>query len=96
MRGAPYSDTSNASADASDPPKVVDPKEGCRFQPCCPFAISECETVTPQLRSIGVARLAACHVARADQPEGAATAASSAATNGPDDHDATATTPHQA
>jgi peptide/nickel transport system ATP-binding protein len=56
-------------ADASDvgePPKVVDPKEGCRFRARCPFAIAECETVTPRLRDLGTGRLAACHVAEPD------------------------------
>ena len=56
-------------ADASDvgePPKVVDPKEGCRFRPRCPFAVAECEAVTPRLRDLGAGRSAACHVAERD------------------------------
>jgi len=59
--------TASGPSDASEPPKVVDPKEGCRFQPRCPYAIAECETVTPQLRTVGVTHLTACHVARSDQ-----------------------------
>jgi peptide/nickel transport system ATP-binding protein len=58
-------------ADASDvgePPKVVDPKEGCRFQPRCPLAVAECSTVTPALRDLGPGRRVACHVAEADPP----------------------------
>jgi peptide/nickel transport system ATP-binding protein len=58
-------------ADASDvgePPKVVDPKEGCRFQPRCPLAVAECSTVTPALRELGPGRRVACHVAEADPP----------------------------
>ena len=53
-------------ADASDvgePPKVVDPKPGCRFRQRCPLAISRCETETPQLRELGDGRRVACHVA---------------------------------
>jgi len=60
------------AADVGEPPKVVNPKEGCRFQPRCPYAIAECETVTPLLRPLGPQRLAACHVAEADVGEPAA------------------------
>jgi peptide/nickel transport system ATP-binding protein len=56
------------AADVGEPPKVVNPKEGCRFRPRCPYAIAECETVTPLLRDIGPGRLVACHVAQADAP----------------------------
>jgi peptide/nickel transport system ATP-binding protein len=55
-----------AAVDAGEPPKVVDPKPGCRFQPRCPYAIEECRTVTPQLGEVAVNQLAACHVAIAD------------------------------
>jgi oligopeptide/dipeptide ABC transporter ATP-binding protein len=54
------------TTDAGEPPKVVDPKEGCRFQPRCPYAIARCETETPLLRELGSRRLVACHVAEAD------------------------------
>jgi oligopeptide/dipeptide ABC transporter ATP-binding protein len=60
------------AADVGEPPKVVNPKEGCRFRPRCPYAIAECETVTPLLRDIGPRRLVACHVAEADVGEPAA------------------------
>jgi peptide/nickel transport system ATP-binding protein len=49
--------------DVGEPPKVVDPKPGCRFRPRCPLAIAECETVTPLLRELGNGRRVACHVA---------------------------------
>jgi peptide/nickel transport system ATP-binding protein len=49
--------------DVGEPPKVVDPKPGCRFRQRCPLAIAECETVTPQLRELGDGRRVACHVA---------------------------------
>jgi peptide/nickel transport system ATP-binding protein len=49
--------------DVGEPPKVVDPKPGCRFRQRCPFAIAECETVTPELREVGDGRRVACHVA---------------------------------
>ena len=49
--------------DVGEPPKVVDPKPGCRFRQRCPFAIARCETETPQLRELGDGRRVACHVA---------------------------------
>jgi peptide/nickel transport system ATP-binding protein len=55
-----------ATVDAGEPPKVVDPQPGCRFQPRCPYAIEECKTVTPQLGEVAPGQLAACHVALAD------------------------------
>ena len=58
-----------SSTDVGEPPKVVNPKEGCRFQPRCPYAIAECASVTPALRPLGPVHLAACHVARPDGAE---------------------------
>ena len=49
--------------DIGEPPKVIDPKPGCRFRQRCPFAIARCETETPQLRELGDGRRVACHVA---------------------------------
>ena len=54
------------AADVGEPPKVIDPKEGCRFRKRCPLAIATCETVTPELREIGPRRRVACHVAEPD------------------------------
>jgi peptide/nickel transport system ATP-binding protein len=56
-------------ADASDvgePPKVVDPQEGCRFAPRCPLRIDVCDSVTPRLGELGRGRRVACHVAQAE------------------------------
>jgi oligopeptide/dipeptide ABC transporter ATP-binding protein len=58
---APVDDS--ATADAAEPPRVVNPLPGCRFEPRCPFAIDECRTITPQLGEVAPAQLAACHVA---------------------------------
>ena len=52
-------------SDAGEPPKVVNPAPGCRFEPRCPFAIDECRTITPQLGEVAPAQFAACHVALA-------------------------------
>jgi peptide/nickel transport system ATP-binding protein len=49
--------------DVGEPPKVVDPKPGCRFRARCPLAIAKCETVTPELRKLADGRRVACHVA---------------------------------
>ncbi len=62
------------AADVGEPPKVINPEEGCRFRQRCPYAIAICETVTPELRELGPRRLAACHVAQADAVQSAAQA----------------------
>ena len=54
------------TTDVGEPPKVVNPTEGCRFRARCPYAIATCEAVTPSLRELGPRRLVACHVAEAD------------------------------
>jgi len=54
------------AADVGEPPKVINPTEGCRFRGRCPYRIETCDTVTPLLRPLGPRRLAACHVAEAD------------------------------
>ncbi len=59
------------TVDIGEPPKVVDPREGCRFQPRCPFAVAECSSVSPPLRELGSGRLVACHVAEAGDEHGA-------------------------
>ena len=54
------------AADVGEPPKVIDPRPGCRFRDRCPYAIAKCETVTPELREMGPKRRVACHVAEPD------------------------------
>jgi peptide/nickel transport system ATP-binding protein len=54
-----------SSSDAGEPPKVVNPKPGCRFQPRCPVAIERCREVTPTLGEVAPHQFAACHVALA-------------------------------
>jgi peptide/nickel transport system ATP-binding protein len=53
-----------ASGERGEPPKVIDPKPGCRFQPRCPVAIEICRTVTPEPKPLGAGEVA-CHVAQA-------------------------------
>ena len=66
-------------ADAAEPPKVVDPAPGCRFEPRCPFAIDECRHVTPQLGEVAPSQFAACHVALMEARTGGSVPADSPA-----------------
>jgi peptide/nickel transport system ATP-binding protein len=64
------------SADTGEPPKVINPSEGCRFRWRCPHAIEKCAHVTPRPTPIGAAQVA-CHVAvaeaeKASRPAGTA------------------------
>jgi oligopeptide/dipeptide ABC transporter ATP-binding protein len=65
---APREDS--GTADAAEPPRVVNPKPGCQFEPRCPFAIDECRTVTPRLGEVAPGQVAACHVALANARAG--------------------------
>ncbi|MGH2863306.1 MAG: ABC transporter ATP-binding protein [Solirubrobacteraceae bacterium] len=56
------------SGDSGEPPRVINPGEGCRFRFRCPYAIDRCHIETPQPRPIGDS-LVACHVAGEDGPE---------------------------
>jgi peptide/nickel transport system ATP-binding protein len=49
--------------EVGEPPRVVDPGEGCRFRGRCPLAIEECARVTPLPRELAPGHSAACHVA---------------------------------
>jgi peptide/nickel transport system ATP-binding protein len=53
------------SADTGEPPRVINPSEGCRFRWRCPYAIERCSQVTPRPRPIGSVHVA-CHVAGAE------------------------------
>jgi peptide/nickel transport system ATP-binding protein len=63
--GDPREKDEQVSGDTGEPPKVINPSEGCRFRWRCPYAIEKCAEVTPRPRPIGQA-LVACHVATAD------------------------------
>jgi peptide/nickel transport system ATP-binding protein len=52
-----------ATGERGEPPKVIDPKPGCRFQPRCPVSIAVCGQVTPELKALGPGEVA-CHVAQ--------------------------------
>ena len=63
--------TVGTSAAIGEPPRVVNPPEGCRFRARCPIAVDECGRTTPRLRPVGPGHEAACHVAVADVVAGA-------------------------
>jgi peptide/nickel transport system ATP-binding protein len=50
------------AADTGEPPRVVNPGEGCRFRWRCPLAIATCGAVTPALVETTPGHEAACHV----------------------------------
>ena len=58
--------TSMPAADVGEPPRVIDPGEGCRFRWRCPYAIEVCSQITPRLRELRPDHTAACHVATSD------------------------------
>ncbi len=63
---ADTADTSETiSADTGEPPRVINPSEGCRFRWRCPHAIEKCAQVTPRPMPIGAGEVA-CHVAVGD------------------------------
>jgi peptide/nickel transport system ATP-binding protein len=57
------------ASDVGEPPRVVDPDEGCRFRQRCPLAVAECARVTPLPRELAPAHSAACHRATGARPE---------------------------
>jgi peptide/nickel transport system ATP-binding protein len=61
----PREEDASIAADTGEPPKVIDPSEGCRFRWRCPYAIEKCAQVTPRPTPIGSVRVA-CHVALAE------------------------------
>jgi len=65
------------AGDTGEPPRVINPGEGCRFRWRCPFAIDACQTTTPLPRHIGAARVA-CHVAGRSEQSDAEPASSTA------------------
>jgi oligopeptide/dipeptide ABC transporter ATP-binding protein len=50
------------AGDIGDPPRVIDPGEGCRFRFRCPLAMETCSIVTPPLLPVSEGHEAACHV----------------------------------
>jgi peptide/nickel transport system ATP-binding protein len=72
----PREEDESISADTGEPPRVINPSEGCRFRWRCPYAIDKCALLTPRPRPIGSTQVA-CHVA-AGTPENVASPAGTA------------------
>jgi peptide/nickel transport system ATP-binding protein len=68
------------SADTGEPPRVINPTEGCRFRWRCPHAIEVCGRVTPAPTPIGKTQVA-CHVAVAAAQPAAGTSDGTALTS---------------
>lgn len=49
------------------PPALIEPEEGCKFAPRCPFAVDECWDTTPEPQEFEEGHLVECH--RADEKE---------------------------
>lgn len=43
------------------PPDLVDPPQGCRFAPRCPFSRDQCHQEFPTMQEVAVGHRAACH-----------------------------------
>ena len=71
--------TVTAEMAKGEPPKVINPRPGCRFADRCPLVQDVCRTTTPPLLELTPGIEVACHVAAADAGRGAesATAATS-------------------
>jgi peptide/nickel transport system ATP-binding protein len=61
----PRAELDLTATDRGEPPRVIDPGEGCRFRWRCPYRIEVCDRITPELRRVGPEHSAACHVATA-------------------------------
>jgi peptide/nickel transport system ATP-binding protein len=46
--------------DTGQPPSLIDPPEGCRFHPRCPFAMERCLTDSPPAFTVGAEHWARC------------------------------------
>ncbi len=55
----PYVELENTS-DLGEPPKVINPKPGCRFAPRCSMSVDRCHTKDPELLNIKADRRVAC------------------------------------
>ena len=78
--GDPREPDETVSADTGEPPKVINPTEGCRFRWRCPLAIAKCSAVTPRPRPLGPVEVA-CHVATGDIEDGPTDTNSAVATS---------------
>ncbi len=71
----PRAEIAVSAADVGEPPRVIDPGEGCRFRFRCPLAVERCASETPRLVALAPApggrdmgHQAACHVTAGTAP----------------------------
>ncbi len=64
----PRATTEIAAADIGEPPRVVEPGEGCRFRWRCPLVVDVCSKITPRLAVTSSGHVAACHVTTGAEP----------------------------
>jgi peptide/nickel transport system ATP-binding protein len=70
MKSIPIADPDVESGLESAPGEIgnpLNPPQGCRFHPRCPYAVEICGRERPEFRGIGEAHFAACH--RAEELE---------------------------
>ncbi|MUW13395.1 ATP-binding cassette domain-containing protein [Halorubrum sp. CBA1125] len=60
-------DTQELISIPGSPPDLIEPEEGCKFAPRCPFAQDECREVTPEPEEFEEGHVVRCH--RADEVE---------------------------
>jgi len=77
--GDPREKVESISADTGEPPRVINPDEGCRFRWRCPRAIEQCAQVTPLLSPLGSVQVA-CHVAAAGSQDSSTPASTASIT----------------
>jgi peptide/nickel transport system ATP-binding protein len=56
----PRAPLSLTEAGTGEPPRVIDPDQGCRFRPRCPYAMARCSGSTPELLPVRPGQSAAC------------------------------------
>jgi peptide/nickel transport system ATP-binding protein len=61
--------------DIGQPPSLIDPPQGCRFHPRCPFAMAECRTQAPPKFDLGDGHWARCWLHKDSAQAGSATPA---------------------
>jgi oligopeptide/dipeptide ABC transporter ATP-binding protein len=57
-----YAEDERVASIPGAPPRLDRPLVGCPFQPRCDRAFEPCPTVTPLLKRVGDAHIAACHL----------------------------------
>ncbi|MDX2974179.1 ABC transporter ATP-binding protein [Kribbella solani] len=54
------------AGDLGEPPSLIDPPAGCRFNPRCPYAMRICRTTEPPVTELGRGHWTRCHLDRTE------------------------------